>query len=567
MNLRNSPVIKLVPVPVFEEGKQEHKLAQLRRKEEEDTVRLVAGKYGIPYADLSTIPVNVDALALVPEAEAKAAGLAVIQKFGKRLQVAVKNPDDPKTKSALAGLAKAHYFCDLFLVSAESLKKAWAFYANVARRSKVIAGEVEVSVERLNEFRNAVHSIPDIARLLGDVHAKRTTDILEVILAGALGLDASDIHLEPQSDAVRLRYRLDGMLNDGAVIPAASYKFILSRIKLISGIKLNIQAKGQDGRFTVKIENIEIEVRVSTLPGPYGENLVLRVLNPKSIAVGFNELGMQPWIEKIMAEELAKPNGMILTTGPTGSGKTTTLYAFLRRVHTPGVKIITLEDPIEYHLPGIEQTQVAPSAGYDFASGLRSILRQDPDVILVGEIRDLETADTAMHSSLTGHLVFSTLHTNSAAGTIPRLLDLGVDPAIMAPAINVAMAQRLVRKLCLKCRAEREASAQERETIERELALLPKSVMRPELGTPLRLFAAAGCDECNNTGYKGRIGVFEIILVNDVVEELVFRKPSEVDVKKAAIEQGQITMRQDGILKVLTGVTDLAEIERVVGAG
>ncbi len=551
----------------FEEEKQEEHLTKLRRKEEEDIVKMLSEKYHLPYADLSTIPVNVDALALIREEDARAGEIAVIQKTGKRLEVALKSPDLPKTKAILQDLQRQRYSADLFLVSRASLEKVWTAYANIARRARAITGEVEVSSERLGEFRAKVKSVGDIAALLKNVETKRATDILEIILAGALKIDASDIHFEPQADLVRLRYRMDGVLSDIAQLPPASYKFLLSRIKLISEIKLNIQTRGQDGRFTIKIDGTDMEVRSSTLPGPYGENIVLRVLNPKAIAITFRDLGMQPWTESAMARELAKPNGMILTTGPTGSGKTTTLYAFIREAHKPGVKIITLEDPIEYRLTGIEQTQVEPASGYDFASGLRSILRQDPDIILVGEIRDLETAKTAMHAALTGHLVFSTLHTNDAAGTIPRLLDLGVDPAIMAPAINVAMAQRLIRKLCSECRQEYTATPEERKTLEADLSAMPPQAVKPPMKEPLSLWKAAGCPACNSTGYKGRVGVFEIILVDDTVEQLMFKEPSEVEIKAAAKVQGQISMRQDGILKVLTGITDLPEVERVVGAG
>ncbi len=551
----------------FDEEKRERKLTQLRHKEEEETVKMLSEKYGLPYADLSTIPVNAGALALVPEAQAREAGLAVIQAVGRKIEIAVLNPENPKAKAVLDDLGLKRYAADLFLVSKTSLEKAWAGYAHVKPKGRVVTGEIQVSGEALGEFRAQVKNLADIARLVAGVERKSVTDILEIIIAGALQTEASDIHLEPQAGEVRLRYRIDGLLADAAFLPAASYRFLLSRVKLIAEMKLNVKTRGQDGRFTIKAGEGDMEVRASTLPGSYGENIVLRVLNPKTIALGFAELGLQPWIQEVMTRELSKPNGMILTTGPTGSGKTTTLYAFLRKVSKPGIKIITLEDPIEYHITGIEQTQVEPEAGYDFVSGLRSILRQDPDVILVGEIRDLETAQTAMHASLTGHLVFSTLHTNNAAGTIPRLLDLGVDTAILAPAINVAMAQRLLRRLCPRCKTESPATAEERRTIERELALFPPNVPKPAPPENLTLARAAGCGECFNTGYKGRTGVFEIIIVDDTVEQLIFKKPSEVDVRKAAQAQGQITMRQDGILKVLAGVTDLQEIERVVGAG
>ena len=557
---RNAPTM-----PTFNEEKEEREVAKLHHKEEEDSARMIAGRFGMTYADLSIIPVNVDALTIVREDDAREAELAVIQKIGKKLDIAIHNPENKSAKAVLERLAADRYVYDLMLVSKTSLAKAWAFYAVAHRRAGAITGEVDVSTERIASFRAAVKGIPDIAKLLTNLAEKRTTDILEIIIAGSLETDASDIHLEPQTDHVRLRYRLDGVLNDVADIPSASYKYLTSRVKLISEMKLNIQTRGQDGRFTIKADNVEIEVRASVLPGPYGENIVLRILNPKNIAVGFKDLGMQPWIQEQMAKELAKPNGMIMTTGPTGSGKTTTLYAFIREVHKPGTKIITLEDPIEYHIAGIEQTQIHAESGYDFPSGLRSILRQDPDVILVGEMRDFETAHTAMNAALTGHLVFSTLHTNNAAGTIPRLIDLNIEPAIIAPAINVAMAQRLVRKVCEKCKTTAEADAATRAAIEAELALLPKGVAKPALPTPLVLPKATGCEACHNTGYKGRLGVFELILIDDTVEQLVFKKPSEVEMKQAMHAQGQITMRQDGVLKVLAGVTDFPEVERVVG--
>jgi type II secretory ATPase GspE/PulE/Tfp pilus assembly ATPase PilB-like protein len=292
----------------------------------------------------------------------------------------------------------------------------------------------------------------------------------------------------------------------------------------------------------------------------------MRILNPKAIDVKFSDLGMQPWVSQAMETEMNRPNGMILTTGPTGSGKTTTLYTFLRTIYDPTIKIITLEDPIEYHLKGIAQTQVDSEKGYDFANGLRSIVRQDPDVILVGEIRDLETADIALQAALTGHLVFSTLHTNDAAGTIPRLIDLGVKPQSIAPALNVTMAQRLIRKLCPKCRAEGQLTDEQKKAIESEFPNFPKNIPIPS-PNEWKIFIAtqSGCDGCSHTGYKGRLGIFEIIFIDEAIEKLIMTSPSEFDIKKGAIAQGQITMRQDGILKILAGITDYSEYERVVG--
>lgn len=548
----------------FEEEKQIKKITQLRRAEEEETVRLLSVKHKIPYLNLAVTPINTDALRIVPEEDARRAGLAVFQKTGKRIDVAVKNPEQPETISLIKKLERDSFVLTLYLVSQTSLDRSWGLYKQITKEGGAITGQIQISDERLDDFQKRIANLQDIEELLREVGRRRTTDILEVIIAGALKTEASDIHLEPQAEIVRIRFRLDGVLHDVATLTPATYKFIVSRTKLISELKLNVVSAGQDGRFTIKAGGLEMEVRTSTLPGPYGENVVMRILNPKTIALELEGLGMQSWTREAVERELKKPNGMILTTGPTGSGKTTTLYAFLKRVHKPGIKIITLEDPIEYHLAGIEQTQVAPERGYDFASGLRSILRQDPDIILVGEIRDIETAEVAMHASLTGHLVFSTLHTNNAAGTIPRLLDIGVKPAIIAPAINVAMAQRLLRRLCSQCRIKKPASAEEKKSVAAELSLMPPKIKRPDI-RELKLFQAKGCLDCNFTGYKGRVGVYEIILIDDAIEALIFKDPSEYTIKKAAYEQGQITMRQDGILKVIEGLTDLSEVERVVG--
>lgn len=553
-------------MPQFKEDKTTRKLELLRRKEEEESVQLLSRKYKIPYADLSTFPLEVDALKLVPEERARLAELAVFQATGKRLAVAMRAPDKEETKAILGRLAEDSYEVEPYLVSKSGLERAWSFYKKIPAGHETVSGAIDISSKKLEEFRVEIKSIAQIKQKVGGAPQGRTTETLELILAGALSTEASDVHLEPQEEDVRVRFRIDGLLSDISRIPKKLYTLLLSRIKLVSEIKLNVRDRAQDGRFTIRTDDTDLEIRVSTLPGPQGENTVLRILNPKTIAVPFEELGMQPWVVKTMAGELARPNGMILNTGPTGSGKTTTLYAFLRKIHSPSVKIITIEDPIEYHLTGVEQTQVDSGAGYDFANGLRAIVRQDPDVILVGEIRDLETAETAMHAALTGHLVFSTLHTNDAAGTIPRLIDLGVKPNIIAPAINVAMAQRLIRKLCASCRQSGRIEPAQIKKIEAELGGLPKGAIAPSPKN-WTIFRArpGGCASCNDLGYKGQIGVFEIILIDEALERLILGEPSEFEIKKEAARQNQTTMRQDGLLKALAGLTDFAELERVLG--
>lgn len=566
----------------FQEEKQEHRLELLRRKEEEDSVRMLADRYDISYIDLATFPIDLDAVAIIPEEKARRGQLVIFNAAGKRLKIAVRNPKKEETEAALNALKRDRYSYELFLVSAHSLEHGLEAYKKTSQQEIHESGAIRVSEEKIAALQQEIQDIAGIKDRVEKAFYGRTSDALEIILAGALAVDASDLHLEPQADSARLRFRLDGVLHDVSMLPTKLYTFLLSRIKLISELKLNVHDKAQDGRFTIRIprkndapaETLEggqemnaIEVRVSTLPGPNGENAVMRILDPKSINVGFEDLGMQPWIITLMAAELGRPNGMILNTGPTGSGKTTTLYTFLKKIHTPEIKIITLEDPIEYHLTGIEQTQIDVEKGYDFANGLRAIVRQDPDVILVGEIRDTPTAETATNAAQTGHLVFSTLHTNNAAGAIPRLIALGVRLDSIAAALRVTMAQRLVRQLCTKCRVSTPITPELSERIQKELAKFPAGIPIPDQKA-WTVFGPSpdGCAACSNMKYKGRIGVYEIILNNEEIQGLILKgSASEFDLIRAAHAQGQITMTQDGLLKILAGMTDFAERERIVG--
>jgi type II secretory ATPase GspE/PulE/Tfp pilus assembly ATPase PilB-like protein len=382
--------------------------------------------------------------------------------------------------------------------------------------------------------------------------------VLDIILGGSIKLGASDIHFEPKEKEVKLRIRLDGILQDVLIFERKIYEALLSRIKLLSGMKINIFEKPQDGRFSVIFERTMIEIRSSTLPAEWGESVVLRILNPKSL-ISLEELGLREDLLKIFNEEIKKPNGMIIVTGPTGSGKTTTLYAILKKIQRPEIKIITIEDPIEYHLEGITQTQVDPKAGYDFANGLRAIVRQDPDVILVGEIRDLETAQIALQAALTGHLVLTTLHTNDAAGTVARLVALGEKPVNIAPAINMAVAQRLVRKVCESCSVFEKPTDEEIKKIKEGLKNLNFAIPKD-----LKIKRARGCEDCNFTGYRGRTGIFEAFLVDDEMEKFILTGPSISALREMAQKKGMITMYQDGLLKVIKGITTIEEVERVV---
>lgn len=552
-------------------NKQEEKIAEFQKREAEDLAKILSQKYKVPYADLSRITIELDALRLISKEQATEGKLAIFQKIGKNISAAVFSPNFKKTKEILDNLKNQGYFVQVFIVSEFSLERALNKYKEIPIFTEATSGLVRIAEQKLRQFQEEISSLHDLKQTLLPFlvlkEQRKISDILEIILAGGLNLEASDIHLEPEEKMVRLRLRLDGVLQEAAFLPHSIYNLLLSRIKLVSELKLNIHDSAQDGRFTIRFSETDIEVRTSVLPGPYGESISLRLLNPKTIGLFLEDLGMQTELLDVMKKELKKSNGMILTTGPTGSGKTTTLYAFVKKVKTSGIKIITIEDPIEYHLSGITQTQVDPQKGYDFLTGLRSALRQDPDMILIGEIRDLETAKTAMHASLTGHLVFSTLHTNNAAGAIPRLIDLGVKPEIIAPAINVVLAQRLIRKLCVFCRKEEKPNNEEAQMIKKNLDKMPKNY-KIRLLDEIKIFRPSACPKCSQMGYRGRIGIFEAILINEEAERLILgaRSPSEVELNQILTKQGTLTMFQDGLVKVLNGISSLEELERVAGS-
>ncbi|MDD5433392.1 MAG: GspE/PulE family protein [Candidatus Pacebacteria bacterium] len=427
-----------------------------------------------------------------------------------------------------------------------------------------IAKEVAINQEKLQAIQAAITDIKSFGQfLLSSGSSSDTSEAIENILGGSVALFASDIHFEPEKEQVRFRLRVDGVLNDVCFFDEKNYKPILSRLKLLSGLKLNITDKSQDGRFTIVLEKNKIEARVSSLPSEYGESIVIRVLDPKSL-ITIDDLGIRPDMKEVFERQIRQPNGMIIATGPTGSGKTTTLYAILKKIQSPEIKIITIEDPIEYHLEGIEQSQVNPKKGYDFSSGLEAIVRQDPDVILVGEIRDSQTAKIALQAALTGHLLLTTLHTNDAAGTIVRLMALGEKPINIAPAIKLAIGQRLVRKICPKCKKLKTASSKELEVIKKEINGLPETlkekVKLPAITSELKIPEITGCDNCNATGYKGRVGVFEFFLVDDELENFIAKSPNVAELRAKAQSRGMATMRQDGIIKVLQGITTLEEI-------
>ena len=552
----------------FDESKQEKRLKELRKKEEESLVKTLSSKYGIPYIDISGIKINNTALSAVKEEKARDATLGAFDIKGKQLSVAIFSPNNDKTNQLLEEIQENGYKVNLFMTSHAGIERIWDRYKDVTDSHKSEAGVLDISSEELENISKRFKTVEDVgdsinkSLSLKDIH--HISKIFEIILGGAIAIGSSDVHFDPQEDAVRLRYRLDGILVDVTEIDHKTYHLLISRTKLLSGLKLNITTDTQDGRFSIKIKNLEIEIRTSVLPGPYGEAAVLRILNPDSIAVTLEELGIEPKLLEIFKKEMGRPNGMMLNTGPTGSGKTTTLYTFLKRIYDPSIKIITIEDPIEYHLKGVTQTQVDSRTNYTFLSGLRAALRQDPDVIMVGEIRDGETAKIAINSALTGHLVLSTLHTNTAAGAIPRLIDLGIDPKVIGSALNIIIAQRLVRKLCTHCKKEDSPNEGELFILNKILGKIKAKRKDGKFDfSPIKIWRAGECSECN-AGYKGRIGVYEAILMDESIEMIINENPNEREIKKVADAQGIFDMREDGILKVLTGVTSMEELGRVI---
>ena len=429
-----------------------------------------------------------------------------------------------------------------------------------------LLGSVTITETIIKDTKKNIKNIGDFGKKIKKYATQSTTDLLSVILFGAIVLEASDIHIEPQENQVRLRVRLDGILHDVAFFEQNIYHDLLSRLKLLSKLKLNITEKPQDGRFTILAEGSLIEIRISSLPSEWGESIVMRVLNPKNLMV-LETLGLRKDLYEVLDKELKKPTGMIVVAGPTGSGKTTTLYAILMRLHDPGIKIITIEDPIEYHLTGVSQTQAVPEKGYSFAQGLMSIVRQDPDVILVGEIRDSETAKIAVQAALTGHLVLSTLHTNDASGTIPRLVNLEVDLSSIPPALNLVISQRLIRKVCKNCSVLAKPSTEELKEIKGGLKGVPKEVDVPKDLNKIKIakIKEGGCKICNFTGYIGRKGIFELFLVDAEIEKFILTNPSVSSVKELLIKKGMVTIYQSGLIEVILGETTLEEVKRVVG--
>jgi type II secretory ATPase GspE/PulE/Tfp pilus assembly ATPase PilB-like protein len=511
---------------------------------------------GYPYIDLYGFPIDTANLILLSKEEVEKYKIGVFSLKNKELFLATSSLNYTGQNNIIASLTDKGYTCKIFLCSELSMKKLLNTY-NFVVAAKTIDDNISISEDKMEQAKEVGD---DLQKLGEKLQHTSTSELIETILVTALQNDASDIHFEPEKDEYNLRLRLDGVLHTFAHLPKTIQKTVESRVKLLSGLKLNVDNVPQDGRFSFKAQEKDIDVRVSMLPSSYGYSIVMRLLGTGSVALELDQLGFTGLAKKRVEDAIQKPQGMILTTGPTGSGKTTTLYTFLSRLNDGENKIITLEDPIEYKLSGVSQTQIDTAAGYTFASGLRSILRQDPDIVMVGEIRDRETAEIAVQAALTGHQVLSTIHTNDAAGSIPRMMEMGVKGYLLVDSLALVIGQRLVRRLCEYCKKPDELTDDEKKVVIEQLKkIAPTSgVVVPH---QLSFHTATGCDKCNGLGYKGRVGLYEVMVVSENLKILLSNAtPSLVEVRESAQKDGMLTMLQDGILKALQGVTDMKEI-------
>ena len=529
--------------------------------EEEDYIQTKAEFLKVPYVDLrgEKIPPNV--LKEIPEEAATHYRFVPFFKHGKQIDIAMLNPKDIRSLEALKFIALRHNLkTRIFITSPSS-------FEGTLRQYRVLGLEVSEALKGIKKdlkIKKPVSKKEKVGKVERLVEKTPVSKIVDIIIRHAYEGGASDIHIEPMETDLRVRFRVDGVLHSSLILPKQVCSGVISRIKILTNLKIDESRKPQDGRFHMDIDGKGLDFRVSTLPTLNGEKAALRILD-KSIGLrNLHDLGLEGNAHDITIESIKKPYGMILITGPTGSGKSTTLYALLSILNQEGVNIITLEDPIEYDIEGVNQSQIRPEIGYSFASGLRTILRQDPDVIMVGEIRDKETARLAVHAALTGHIVLSTLHTNDAVGVIPRLVDMGIDPFLITSSLNLIIAQRLVRKICKYCRKEIEPDRGVKEIIERQVNKLSQEQKDSlSIKKPYKIYQGKGCKYCNNQGEKGRIAVFEVFSMTPNLEKIIIENLTESAIREETQRQKMLTMLQDGIIKVLKGTTTINEVIKV----
>lgn len=518
-----------------------------------------ARKLGVSYINVSKTPINPDLLRLLEPEVAQKAMVMPFFSVGKRLRIAVADPGNPETKKIIDSLKAQKYLINVNLASVEGLKDAFKLYESDQYKLKKKV-ETEYKEKDVKEYERELTKLSELGKKLEQVTAEEGVQLVNL---GALKTGASDIHYEPEENFVRVRFRIDGVLHKVFEIDYGTYRNLANQIKYMSKMKLNITNVAQDGRYSFVANERKIDVRVSDIPTHFGESFVMRLLDSQKSLLTYEQMGFTGSYLQKMKDIEQLSHGMVLCTGPTGSGKTTTLYSILGNLNNEETKIITLEDPVEYNLPGVAQSQINEKRGYGFADGLRAVLRQDPDVVMIGEIRDLDTAQTAAQASLTGHVVLSTLHTNSAVETIPRLINMGLPPFMVAPSLHTIIAQRLVRRICENCKKMApipESKAKElKQSIERINKVRPnlKLVMPKELPEPV------GCEKCSHTGYSGRISIAEILKMDFEIRELILKEASSNEILLAIRKKGFLSLREDGMVKVVQGLTTMEEIYRV----
>ncbi len=514
-------------------------------------VRAKAAFYNIPYIDLSTAPVNPESLAILPQETADKFKIipVAVDLVKKELSLAMAEPLDLTAIEFVeqkTGLRVKPFAAELSMLNDFLVSK----YATS------LSQEVTAAMKEVGQDKDRVRTL-DISQRTGIIREEKISEIVTHILEFAMRGRASDVHVEPQERLTRVRYRIDGILQEKLTIPISLHEALISRIKILSGMKIDEKRVPQDGRFNFKTQDQEVDLRVSSLPTTWGEKIVMRLLKKSGAVPTLQELGLRGRALKNLEDGILRPHGIIIICGPTGSGKTTTLYSLINRLNTPKVNIVTLEDPVEYKISGVNQVQVNPGAGLTFADGLKSFLRQDPNIILVGEIRDKETSELAIQASLTGHLVFSTLHTNDAAGAIPRFLDMGAEPFLLASSLTCIVAQRVMRKIDEKTKEAYDPDSKLLQDIKDTLgSMLP-------VDKPVKLYRGKPTPENNNSGYLGRVGIYEVIPVTEKISRLILERSPASEIDKLAREEGMITMKQDGYMKAVEGVTTIEEVLRV----
>ncbi len=541
--------------------KLDEQLQKIKTASIEETASKLAAESGLAYADLHLFPILAEDIRLVPEKDATELQIVLFQQSGKTAHFGILEPGNDAARNSIQTLCERNgWKPTLHVISRPSFDKAISIYHDAPLIKSLDLMRVSLTGADLENFEKNFGVLLNIEHTFQKVS---TSQVIETILAGAKQMRASDIHLEPEEEATRLRYRIDGVLQDIGKFPKSVYHLATSRIKMLGKMRLNVRDRAQDGHFFIDLDGKRIDIRVNSIPGKYGESINMRLLSADSLVAKVEDLGLRGLAYEAVRTEIAKPHGMILNTGPTGSGKTTTLYTLLGQMNEPGNKIITIEDPIEYSLKGIVQTEVAKGGQYTFADGLRAIVRQDPDIILVGEIRDEETAEIAVNAALTGHLVLSTLHANSASAAVPRLLELGMKRELITSSVNCFIAQRLVRILCDNCKTSYEPAKETVDSLKELIAIIsPKSKVDIPKEIPV-LWKSVGCVQCNMTGFRGRKGIFEVLLMSQPVTQVINDLGTEDAILRTALEDGMVTMTQDGILKSIEGLTTLEEVWRV----